>query len=69
MKWLKLLIKAEIDTELEGMNERTQAQRIQEAYRASQSIAMRRCVDRIQSPLCPREVDTMRAHFSAASKV
>jgi hypothetical protein len=45
------------------MNERMQAQRVQKAYRASTSIAIRRYVDKVQSPPSPIEVDRVRAHF------
>jgi hypothetical protein len=66
IKWLESLIMSEVSEELEGMNERVQAQKVQEAYRTSKSIAMRKYIDKVQSPPCPIEVATVRAHFSEA---
>jgi uncharacterized C2H2 Zn-finger protein len=63
IEWLESLMMTEVEAEVEGMTERMQAQRVQEAYRTSKSIAMRRYVDKVQSPPCPIEVEGVRAHF------
>jgi hypothetical protein len=62
--WLDAMISAKISGELEGMNERIQTQKVQEAYRTSPSIAMRRYVDKVQSPQCPIGRETVTAHFT-----
>jgi hypothetical protein len=59
------MISAEVSGELEGMNERLQIRKVQEAYRTSPSIAMRRYVDKVQSPQCPIERGMVTAHFTA----
>jgi hypothetical protein len=42
-----------------------QTQKVREAYRTSPSIAMRRYVDKVQSPQCPIGRETVTAHFTA----
>jgi hypothetical protein len=59
------MINAELSGELEGRNERMQTQKVREAYRTSPSIAMRRYVDKVQSPQCPIGRETVTAHFIA----
>jgi hypothetical protein len=62
--WPDVIISAKVSGELEGMNERMQTQRVREAYRTSPSIAMRRYVDKIQSPQCPIGREMVTAHFT-----
>jgi hypothetical protein len=63
--WLDAMISTEVSSELERMNERMQTQKVQEAYRTSPSIAMRRYVDKVQLPQCPIGRETVTAHFIA----
>jgi hypothetical protein len=46
------------------MNKRAQALKIQEAYRTSKGITMRRFIDREQSPQCQIEMERVTEHFS-----
>jgi hypothetical protein len=62
---LDAMISTKISGELKGMNERMQIQKVREAYRNSPSIAMRRYVDKVQSPQCPIGKETVTAHFTA----
>jgi aromatic ring hydroxylase len=64
IQWLELLIMSEINEALEGMNGRGEAQKVQEAYWTSKSIAKRRYVGKVQSSPCPIEVGTVKSHFS-----
>jgi hypothetical protein len=62
--WLDAMINTEVSGELEGMNERMQTQKVREAHRTSPSIAMRRYVDKVQSPQCLIGRETVTAHFT-----
>jgi hypothetical protein len=63
--WLDAMISAEVSGESKGMNERMQTQKVREAYRMSPSIAMRRYIDKVQSPQCPIGRETVTADFTA----
>jgi hypothetical protein len=63
--WLDAMVSRKVSGELEGMNERMQTQKVRDAYRTSPSIAMRRYVDKIQSPQCPIGRETVIAYFTA----
>jgi hypothetical protein len=58
------MVSTKVSGELEGMNERMQTQKVREAYRMSPSIAIRRYVDKVQSPQCPIGRETVTAHFT-----
>jgi hypothetical protein len=62
--WLDAMISAKVSGELAGMNERMQTQKVREAHCTSRSIAMRRYVDKVQSPQCPIRRETVMAHFT-----
>jgi hypothetical protein len=64
--WLDAMISVKVSGELEDMNERMQTQRVREACHTSPSIAMRRYVDKVQSPQCPIGRETVTAHLIAA---
>jgi hypothetical protein len=57
------MISTHIGEELMQMNRPTQAVKVQDAYRTSKSITMKRYIDRVQSPQCQIEVDKITAHF------
>jgi hypothetical protein len=63
--WLDAMIGTKVSGELESMNERMQIQKVREAYRTLPSIAMRRHLDKIQSPQCVIGKETVTAHFTA----
>jgi hypothetical protein len=50
IEWLDAMISTQVTEEVEGLKQRAQALKVQEAYRVSKSIAMKRYVDRVQSP-------------------
>jgi hypothetical protein len=62
---LDAMISTKVSGKLEGMNEWTQTRKVREAYHRSPSIAMRRYVDKVQSPQCPIGRETVTAHFTA----
>jgi hypothetical protein len=55
IEWLEAEILTNTANELKGMAERLHAKKVQEAYRTSPSIAMKRYIDRKVSPPCPTE--------------
>jgi hypothetical protein len=63
---LHAVIATQATEELDGSKQRAQALRVQEAYRVSKNIAMKRCIDYAQSPQCPTEGQTITEHFSRA---
>jgi hypothetical protein len=63
--WLDATTNTEVSGELEGMNEGMRTQKVREAHRTSPSIAMRRHIDKAQSPQCPIGKETVTAHFTA----
>jgi hypothetical protein len=62
-EWLDGMITTQVPEELEMMNKKAQALKIQEAYRTSKSIAMKRFTDKEQSPTCQIDMNTVTAHF------
>jgi hypothetical protein len=52
IEWLDTMVSTQVTAELDGLRERTQALKIQDAYRVSNSIAMKRYVDTVQGPPC-----------------
>jgi hypothetical protein len=63
IEWLDAMISAHLSQELEEMNKRSQALKVQEAYRTSKSIAMKRFVDKEQSPQCQIDKEIVEKHF------
>jgi hypothetical protein len=61
--WLDAMISTQVTTEVDGSRERTQALKVQEAYRVSKSIAMKRWVDTAQSPPCQIDRETLTQHI------
>jgi hypothetical protein len=64
IEWLDAVISTQVTGELEDRGERTQALKVQDAYRTSKTIAMRRYIDKIQSPQCPIEQEVITDHFA-----
>jgi hypothetical protein len=63
IEWLDGMISNCVTEEQNEMNKRAQALKIQDAYRTSKSIAMKRYIDKIQSPQCHIETGTITGHF------
>jgi hypothetical protein len=63
-EWLDAVITTGVSWELEKMNEKLQARKVQKTHRTSKSIAMRRYIDKVQSPQCPIETDVVTEHFA-----
>jgi 3-dehydroquinate dehydratase len=63
IEWLDAMITTQVCGEIEEMNKRAQTLKVQEAYRTSKGIAMRRFIDKQQSPQCQIEVTTVSEHF------
>jgi hypothetical protein len=61
--WLDAMISTQVSEELREMNKRSQALKIQEAYRTSRGIAMRRFIDKKQSPQCQIDKEVVTEHF------
>jgi hypothetical protein len=63
IEWLDSMITTHVTEELGIMNESFEARKVQEAYRTTKGIAMKRYVDKVQSPQCPIDPDAVAAHF------
>jgi hypothetical protein len=63
IEWLDAMINMQVGAEIQEMNKKAQVLKIQEAYRTSKGIAMRRFIDKEQSPQCQIEEDTVTQHF------
>jgi hypothetical protein len=64
IEWLDAMINTQVTEEVEGLKQRAQSLRVQEAYRVSKSIAMKRYVDRVQHPQCQISTEAITEHFS-----
>jgi hypothetical protein len=63
IKWLEAMNSSQVSGEIGEMNKRTQALNVQEVYRIPKGIAMRRVIEKEQSPQCQIEMDTITEHF------
>jgi hypothetical protein len=63
--WLESLIVSEVAGEIEGISKQMQAQKVQEAYRTTKSIAMRRYIDKRSSPQCSIKKEVVEGHYRA----
>jgi hypothetical protein len=63
IEWLEAMITSNVSGEIEGMNKRAQALKVQEAYRTSKGITMRRFIDKQQSPQCQVDMQIVTEHF------
>jgi hypothetical protein len=52
IEWLEAMIISNVSGEIEEMNKRAQALKVQEVYRTSKGITMKRFIDKQQSPKC-----------------
>jgi hypothetical protein len=64
IEWLDAMINTQVMEEVEGLKQRAQALTVEEAYRVSKSIAMKRYVDRVQSPQSQISTEAITEHFS-----
>jgi hypothetical protein len=65
IEWLDTMITTQVEGEIQAMLKRSQTLEIQEAYRTSKGIAMRRFIDKEQSPQCQIQIDAVTEHFRA----
>jgi 3-dehydroquinate dehydratase len=63
IEWLDAMLTVQVSGEIEEMNKRANALKIQEAYRTSKGITMRRYIDKEQSPQCQIDMDNVTDHF------
>jgi hypothetical protein len=63
IEWLDALITTQVSAELQEMNKRAQALKVQEAYRTSKGLAMKRSIDKEQSPQCQIGMEIVTEHF------
>jgi hypothetical protein len=62
--WLEGLLTAQVSYEIEEMNKKASALKLQESYRTSKGITMRRHIDKEQSPQCQIEMEEVPEHFT-----
>jgi hypothetical protein len=53
-----------VSREIEEMNKKASVLKIQESYRTSKGITMRRYIDKEQSPQCQIEMEEVTEHFT-----
>jgi hypothetical protein len=53
----------QVEGEIQETYKRSQALKIQGAYRTSKGIALRRFIDKEQFPQCQTEMETVTEHF------
>jgi hypothetical protein len=63
IEWLDAMITTQVEGEIGEMNKKSHALKVQEAYRTSKGIAMRRFIDKEQSPQCQIEMEAVKEHF------
>jgi hypothetical protein len=63
IEWLDAMITTQVEGEIGEMSKKAHALKVQEAYRTSKGIAMRRFIDQEQSPQCQIEMETVKEHF------
>jgi hypothetical protein len=61
--WLDAMITIQVEEEIHEMSKRALALKGQEAYRTPKGIAMRRFIDKEQSPQCQIDMDTVKNYF------
>jgi hypothetical protein len=61
--WLDALITTQVEGEIQEMNKKAQALKIQEEYRTSKGITMRRSIEKEQSPQCQIDMESVTEHF------
>jgi hypothetical protein len=61
--WVESLIVMEVAGEIEGLGKQMQAERVREAYRTTKSIAMKRYVDKKNSPQCDISKEEVQSHY------
>jgi hypothetical protein len=63
IEWFDAMISTHVSEELQLINKRAQALKVQDAYRTSKGIAMKQFIDKIQSPHCQIEKEIVEEHF------
>jgi hypothetical protein len=58
------MLTMQVSEEIEEINKKTSALKIQEAYRKSKGIIMKRYIDKEQSPQCQIEMEDVTEHFT-----
>jgi hypothetical protein len=63
IEWLETLIGTQVEGEIQEISKRTQALKVQEAYRTFKGISMRRFINKEQSPQCQFDMETVSEYF------
>jgi hypothetical protein len=63
IEWLTGMISSHVSKEIEGMGAKAHALRVQDAYRTSKSVAMKRYVEKKESPKCAIDKEVIEQHF------
>jgi hypothetical protein len=64
IEWLDAMITTNVSEEVQQMNKRVRVLKVQEAHRTSKEIAVKRFLDKEQSPSCQIDVITVTEHFT-----
>jgi hypothetical protein len=64
IEWLDAMLTMQVSGGIEEMNKKVSALKIQEAYRTSKGITMKRYIDKGQSPQCQIEMENVTEHFT-----
>jgi hypothetical protein len=64
IEWLEAILMTQVSGEIEEMNKRASALKIQESYRMSKGITMRRYIDKERSPQCEIETAEVAEHVT-----
>jgi hypothetical protein len=63
IEWLDSVIFSQVEGEIEGITKQMQAQKVQEAYRTTKSIAMKRYIDKKSMPQCDIDKGQVEEYF------
>jgi hypothetical protein len=64
IEWLEAILTTQVSGEIKEMNKKASALKIQESYRTSKGITVRRYIDKAQSPQCQIEMEEVTEHFT-----
>jgi hypothetical protein len=63
IEWLDAKITEAVADEIKEMVERQRRWKVQDTYGTSKSAAMKKCINKKESPPCPVEQDTICKYF------
>jgi hypothetical protein len=64
IEWLEAILTTQVSGEIEEMNKKAIAMKLQESSRTSKGITMRRYIDKEQSPQCQIEMEEVTEYFT-----